>query len=183
MNKEIEAKFININKEELVNKLKPLGFEKTKPRFLMKRRTFDIPKAPRGTFVRLRQEVDKITLTYKSLKKLTIDGMSEIELVVSDFDNTAKFLEAIGMMPATFEENYRETYFNGDVEITFDEWPGLPVFIEIEGPDKQKVEDTVNELGLSMEEALYGNVDEVYKRLKEVDISNCREITFENSPC
>lgn len=60
MSTEIEAKFININKEEIRKKLNSIGAVLTKPERLMRRKTFDFKniELPAGEFkwMRVRDE-------------------------------------------------------------------------------------------------------------------------------
>ena len=59
-------------------------------------------------WLRLRDEGDKVTLTYKKRfgtgEKFKDEGMYEKEIVVSDFEKTADILNAIGMVEKFYEE-------------------------------------------------------------------------------
>lgn len=149
--------------------------------FLMKRCTFDIPNSPRGTFVRIRDEGNRITLTYKNLTSLDIGGMKEIELIINDFEKARQLLQVIGLVQASYEENRREKYLLNNVEITVDEWPGIPRFVEVEGKTEADVLDVLKKLGISTEGAVYGTVDEVYRQFG-IKIEGLTKITFENPP-
>ncbi len=182
MRTEFEAKFIDLDIDKFVHRLIKAKAKKIQDHVLMKRCTFDMPNSPRGTFLRVRDEGDKITLTYKVLKSLTLDGMREVEVEVNNFDKTVELLKAIGARLATYEENYRQIYKLNEIEIMIDEWPGIPAFIEVEGPSKKLVHDFSDEFNLSLNNALFGNVDEVYKKISGINISDCKEITFDNPP-
>ena len=66
MNTEYEAIFINIDKSQVRKKLKELKAEIIKPEFLQKRIAFDIPNNNyRHSWARVRDEMDKITMTLK----------------------------------------------------------------------------------------------------------------------
>jgi len=182
LNVEFEAKFINVDIPTFFNTLQRLGSETIKPRTLMRRATFDIPGAQRGTFMRVRDEGDKITMTYKSLVSQSVSGMNEIEIDVSSFQAARQILVLAGLSEATYEENYREAYRLSNTQITIDEWPGLPKFIEIEGPTEKDVRTTIDLLGLSINDALFGNVDIVYQTVLSKDISGLKQITFNDPP-
>jgi len=64
---EYEATFIDINKDEIRERLKKVNAKLIKPEFLQKRSVFDFPpgKEVKGGFIRVRDEGDKITLTLK----------------------------------------------------------------------------------------------------------------------
>lgn len=180
MKTEYEAKFVNIEPETIVSEIIAKGGVQSKERTLMRRCTFDIPGAQRGTFVRVRDEGSRTTLTYKNLRSLEVSGMGEIEVKVDDFEQAVELCKAIGLQQATYEENYRTAYHMNNAEITVDEWPALPPFIEIEGETEEVVRATAQQLNLKMEDALFGNVDEVYRKLKNIEISQLKTITFDH---
>ena len=68
MHNEIEAQFLEINKDEMRQKLKAVGAKLTKPEILMKRTVFYTGE---HSFARVRDEGDKIVMTYKNV---TDDG-------------------------------------------------------------------------------------------------------------
>jgi len=178
---EFEFKIPDIDINKLSTKIRSQGGDKVQPRHLMKRYTFDMLDSPRGTFVRLRDNGEKITLTYKQLKSLDIGGVREIETEVVDFEKTAKLLSAIGLIQASYEENYREAYNYNGVEVTIDEWPGIPAFAEIEGDSEEQVLQAAIDLNLKTEDAIYGTADEIYKHYG-IKIEGLQEITFDNPP-
>ena len=51
----------------------------------------------------------------------------------------------------------------GETAFDFDTWPGLPTFVEIEGPDEASVRQAAAALGLDYSQARFGSVDEIYK--------------------
>jgi adenylate cyclase, class 2 len=58
---------------------------------------------------------------------------------------------------------YREEWRWGEVAFDFDTWPGLPTFVEIEGPNEAAVRQAAATLGLDYSQARFGSVDEIYK--------------------
>ena len=69
MQAEIEAVFLDINKDELRKKLEEFGAELVQPERLMRRTAFDLG---RHEFARVRNEGDKVTMTYKCFTDNTI---------------------------------------------------------------------------------------------------------------
>lgn len=59
---------------------------------LMKRKYFHTDNNGNGTWIRVRDEGDKITMTYKKATENSINGVEEIELVVNNFDNVCDFI-------------------------------------------------------------------------------------------
>lgn len=124
MTTEVEAKFVNVDRQAIRTKLRSLGATLDKPMRLMKRVTInnDFLKA-KDSFVRIRDEGDKTTVTYKQFTEQSVDGAKEIEIVVSDFETAVELFDAAGLVHSSFQESKRETWKLGDVEVMLDLWP------------------------------------------------------------
>ena len=166
MKTEIEVKFLNVDFDEVRAKLLSLGGVCEEPMRLMRRVLVDIhqrtPEEDYSSFLRLRDEGGKVTLTLKEFRDKSISGASEREIVVSDFDETKTILEGVGVKFSTFQESKRETWHIGEVEVVLDEWPWIPRYIEIEGPTEALVEQTAEQLGFDWSNAVFGSVDVIY---------------------
>lgn len=183
MNLEIEATFIEINKDELRAKLKSLGGKLLQPEMLMRRVIFDLPGSNR--FARVRDERNKIVMTYKCHHDISLTGTEEINVEVNDYDAAVAFLKAVGLEAKAVQETLREEWELDGVELDIDTWPWLPTYIEIEGPSAEAVESVAQKLGFNMQDAHYGSVDEIYKLYYDVtndDINYCPEIKFTDTP-
>jgi adenylate cyclase class 2 len=187
MQTEIEVKFLNIDFEVIRTKLIAVGGELVLPMRLMRRVVVDFPgrkmQSQDNAWVRVRDEGDKITLTYKTSIENKFGGATEIEVTVSDYDKTIELFKAIGMQVFTDQETKRETWMIDDVEVVLDEWPWLRPFIEIEGTSEQKVMDVAKKLGLEWKDAVFGSVTTAYraqypKITKDEFISSLPEIKF-----
>ncbi|MFA5431802.1 MAG: class IV adenylate cyclase [Candidatus Paceibacterota bacterium] len=184
---EIEVKFLNIDPVLIEKKLIAIGakriFEK-----LYKRRIFDYPDLKlhkKGAWIRLRDEGEKITLTYKErvgMKtfdgKTNDDSMEEIEINVSDFKKTAELLNRAGFIEKFYQENKRIRYQFGDIEFDIDFWPRLEPYLEIEAPSWERVEEGVKLLGLNSDDKKIFTTTQVYK-LKGIEDIEYKEMTFE----
>ena len=188
MKTEIEAKFIHVDPTEMRKRLTGLGAQLRAPERLMRRKNYDYPDnrlEKVGGWVRLRDEVDKITLAYKQLNDRTLHGTKEVLVVVEDFDKTADFLTAIGLQMHSYQETRRESWLLKGVEVEIDTWPWIPTFIEIEGKDEQTVRDTARDLGLEWEKAMYGSVENIYQEIFNVterEVDAWDTITFSPIP-
>lgn len=122
MKKEFEAGFLGINEKTIKTKLKNLGAKKILPKRLMRRYIFESPAMKKSRhWLRLRDEGDCITLTLKKVVDHTkIGGKEETEIIVDDFENTAKILAGLGFEPVNYQESYRETWKLGKVLFEFD---------------------------------------------------------------
>jgi adenylate cyclase class 2 len=161
---EYEATFANINKIEIRNKLKNLGAKKVRDEFLMKRIVFNLPTNERGTWIRVRDEGDKIMLAIKSIEGdgKNIEGQKELELQINDFKKGIMILEKIGCIKKSYQENKREIWILEDVEIAIDEWPFLEPFVEIEGNSEKEVKSIAEKLGFNYSNAIFSSTDEQY---------------------
>nr|WSX78549.1 class IV adenylate cyclase [Streptomyces sp. NBC_00899] len=164
MKHEYEAKFLSVDVIGLQAKLADLGAVQAFPRTLLTRRIFESAALEGTQWVRLRNEGTRTTLTLKQVTDASsIHGTTEIETEVGDLRAMAEILNCIGLREVRYQENYREEWRLGDVAFDFDTWPGLPTFLEIEGPDEQSVCEAANLLGLDYKDARFGSVDVLYK--------------------
>ena len=183
MDLEIEATFVDIDKDKLRVKLNAIGAKLIQPETLMRRVVFNVNA---HSFIRVRNEGKRIILTYKNHLNDTITGTEEINVEVSDYEKTIAILKAGGLKPKSEEDSYREKWQLDDVEIDIDTWPWIPSYVEIEGPSEERVRKVSEQLGFNMNEAIIGSVDEVYKLYYDVtndDINfNLPEIKFTDAP-
>lgn len=165
MNKEIEAKFLNINHDEIREKLSSLGAVLEQPMRIMRRVVIHSPDmTKKNAFVRVRDEGHRTTITYKQFDEDSIDGAKEYEIQVDDFDTAVSLLAASGLKYDTFQETKRENWKLGDTEIMLDEWPWLNPYIEIESRDESNVKDLALKLGFDWKDAVFGGVANAYQK-------------------
>lgn len=165
MNIEYEATFININKDNMRERLREAGAVLVRPEYLQKRIPFHLPKEKRtqDAWLRVRDEGDKITLSLKVIKGERIEDQNEICLTISSFDDAVELLEAIGCKPKSYQESKRELWKLDDVEITIDEWPFLEPFVEVEGPSERAVKEVSGKIGFNYHDALFCAVGKLYQ--------------------
>jgi len=186
MNIEYEATFANINKDSVRLKLKEVGATLVKPEFLMKRVVFELPKGHEipGGWLRVRNEVDKITMSLKVVDGNKIENQKEICLNINNFEEGVKFLEAMGSKQKAYQESFREFWILDNVEVTIDEWPYLEPYVEIEGKSEQEVKEVSKKLGFDYSQALFCSVDTLYNKKygTPIDIINHQtdRITFDD---
>ncbi len=184
MEVEVEAKFLNIDADALRTKLTAGGAVRSQSERLMRRLNFDYPDKRLekvGGWVRLRDEGDKVTLAYKQMSDRSLHGTKEISVVVAQFEQTQRFLEAIGLTSFGWQESKRESWNLGEVEVAIDTWPWILTFVELEGPNEQSVMDAAVALGLPWDQALHGSVEIAYRGVYDVtdaEVYSCPEIKF-----
>jgi adenylate cyclase class 2 len=169
---ENEVKFLNIDPEKIESKLKEIGAEKIFDK-IYKRRVFDYPDLSlneKGAYLRLRDEGDKITFTFK--QRLGIkshdgtqndEGMEEIEVNVSDFEKTAELVLKLGLFEKFYEENRRIRYKLRNIEFDIDFWPLLNPYLEIEAPTWQDVDEGIKLLNLDPKDKKIFSTFQVYQ--------------------
>ena len=184
MKNEIEAQFLDINKDVMRSKLKEIGAKLEKPEVLMRRTVFYTGE---HSFARVRDEGDKIVMTYKDVSDdHSILGTKEVNVVVENFDDAVLFLQGCGLKIKAKQETEREVWELGEVEICIDTWPWIPTFMEIEGPTEESVWDTAKKLGFDKTQAKFGSVDTTYQYYYGIDTDvinlHTPEISFDMDP-
>lgn len=175
MEKEIEAKFLNVDHEVVRNKLKQLGAECKHKSMLIHRTVYDFPDRrlqDRRAWVRLREELDgSIELMLKQVQDDVLGETYEQAVKVDNYGSAKKFLVSIGLEVKGEQESKRELWELNGVEIMLDEWPWVPPFIEIEGRSESEVKELALQLNLKWEDARFGGVTPVYAEHYGIDPS------------
>ena len=184
MKTEIEVKFLALDHDDIRTKLIAIGATLETPMRLMRRVTIDTANMKqKGAFVRVRDEGNRVTLTYKQFDQLSVDGAKEIEVEVSNFQNTIDLLAAAGLTQGSFQESKRETWKLGTTEIVLDEWPWIKPYIEIEGESEVTLRDVAEQLDLGWNSAIFGDVMSAYRAeyphlTKGQTVGNVAEVRF-----
>lgn len=166
MEKEIEAKFLNIDLDDVRAKLKQLGANCEFEMKLVRRTVMDFPDRhlkAEGAWVRIREEIDgSIEMMLKKVASNDLGQTFEQPVKVADYDAAVKFVKSLGLEIKAEEESRRELWHLGDIEIMLDEWPWVNPFIEIEAPTETQVIELAEKLGFSWSEAKFGSITPVY---------------------
>ena len=178
MHTEIEERILDINKEEIINKLESLGATKVGEWFY-RRYTYDFTPKRESEWIRLRTNGVETTLTYKNVETREIDGTKELEIVVDNFEETNEFLEVLGYKHKNYQETKRIRYYLNDVEVDIDTWPMIPTYMELEGPSVEKVKEVEELLGVDKSKITTLYSDEIASEIYGVDILAVKELKFE----
>lgn len=180
---EYEATFTNINKDEYRKKLAAIGAKLIKPEFLQKRYAFDLPSGyNEHSWVRVRDEQDKITMSFKDIDGSKIEDQKEINLIIDDFEKGVEFLQSIGCIKKAYQETKREIWHLDNVEICIDEWPFVEPFIEIEGKSEEQVKNVSQKLGFDYTQAIFGSASVIINKKYGLSfdvIDHIPKITFD----
>ncbi len=162
---EYEATFLDVNKDEIRDRLKKAGAKLIRPEYLQRRVPFFLPNKEnsKDAWLRVRDEGDKITLSLKVVDGHRIENQKEMCLEVDDFDNAVQLLESIGCEKKSYQETKRELWELDNVQITIDEWPFLEPFVEVEGKSEKVVKAVSEKIGFNYNDALFCAVGKIYK--------------------
>ena len=179
MKTEIEARFLYIDKDAMRTKLEAIGAELKQAEIKMVRKNYDFPDGElqsKGGWVRLRDEGNKITMTYKQLQSRSLSGVQESEVVVDSFEEADRILSALGLEAKSEQETLRESWLYKDAQIEIDTWPWMEPQLEIEAHSEELVRTIAAELGCDMSDALYGSVEVAYAAAYNVSESEVIEL-------
>lgn len=180
---EYEAKFLNVNKQEVRRQLSTVGAILARPEFLQRRWIMDLPdqKVSRGAFLRLRDQGNKSTLTWKEYPDASIQHPKELEIDVGNFDATLELMKILGCRPTSYQENYRELWTLDSAEICIDTWPFMETYVEVEAKSEDDVETVAKKAGFDWSQALFLGVNKVFQRKygKHVHLRDLPQLTFD----
>ena len=181
MNKEIEARFLDIDKQKLVEKLKALGARDKGDVMLTEVIFYDADNTwpDEGRFVRVRSSNSGTILTYKHNKEQTIDSAREIEFAVPEATLAEQFLENIGLVAARHQEKYRHTFEFNDVTIDIDTWPRIPSYVELEGNSEDDLKAAAKELTLDWNAVELRDPKLVIEQVYKVPVGKMKWFTFD----
>lgn len=161
MHTEYEVRILDINRDELIEKLEKVGalFQWD---LIQKRFVYDFIPKEDNKWIRLRTNGEKTTLTIKNLTSSSIDGTQELEIEVDNFERCNLILKELGYNPRGYQENRRRQYILNGVEIDIDSWPKIPDYLEIGGPSEEAVFNTLEYLGFKREDATTRDVEGIF---------------------
>jgi adenylate cyclase class 2 len=185
-NEEVEIVYTDIDVEDIENRLQKIGAEKAED-ILYRIVVFDYPDLrleKNYSWVRLRSRGDKTTLTYKERQGVNKGngknedlGMKEVEVEVSDFEQTKEFLLSTGFMIKLEQDKERTRWRKDDVTFDIDYWPMLKPYLEIEADNMQKIDLAIKELKLDINKKRIINNWEIYKE-NGINLGEYQIMTF-----
>jgi adenylate cyclase, class 2 len=136
---EYEIKVLDIDIDTVKTALSAQGFVQS-DEVAFKRYVYTIANDEKS-WLRLRTDGKRSTLTLKKFVKDAIDGMEETEVTVDDFDAANSLVEGLGMIAEKYQENRRTIFTKAgtNFEVSIDEWPHIPAYLEIESTSEEDV--------------------------------------------
>jgi adenylate cyclase class 2 len=173
MPQEFEYAFFDFNKNEIISKIKELN-GKHKGTYLFRVQVFIHPLETPGTYVRVRDEGFRTTMTYK-YKDAKSAFENEEEVNIDNFDSGVKILLGLGCKKKYYYEKIREIWTLKNTEIVFDSNPGIDDRMEIESKTKTELNKMVKFFNLKIESR-----PERYLDLFGIIIPKTLDLTFKN---
>lgn len=181
-NREIEVRFLDIDKNALVKKLRSLKARDLGDDFLSELIFYD--KAGKWQdkekkFVRIRKTKAGVFVAFKHNQEDTATGTTEIEVRVSDFEKTKTLLEAVGLIAFREQEKKRRTFRLDDVMVDIDTWPSVPTYVELEGPSEKSLKVAARKLDLDWSQTVFKSPRFVIEKYYKIPVSRLRFFTFQ----
>ena len=181
-NREIEVRFLEINKDELIKKLIELGAEDKGEDLLEETIIYDKELKWRdegGKLMKLRTRKGKTVLTYKHHFEHSATGTEEIEFEVSDAKAAEILLETIGYPGYRHQQKYRHTFVLDGVIFDIDTWPRVPTYVELEGSSEEVLKATAQKVELNWNKVVLENPRVVIEKTYNIPVGNMRWFTFD----
>ncbi len=172
---EVELKILEVNVEEITQKLLDLGAKKvfegevdavyfdTKDDYFFNN----------NQQLRVRKKGDQVELCYKKgTGKTFATSADETEVNVSDFDSTLKIFESIGYLIKGRESKTRVSYRLDNIMYEFNTLRQIPTFLEIESTSEEQVKKGVELIGYKIEDTITMHTGELLKHYNEKGIIN-----------
>lgn len=186
--REIEVRFLEINKEELIQNLLALGASDLGEDMLEEVIIYDKDlawistpdwKDRGGKVLRLRTRKGKTVLTYKNNFENSAGGTEEVEFEVGDSKSAEVLLDKLGFSAYRHQQKKRHTFTLGDVVVDIDTWPKVPTYVELEGPSEDHLKATASKLGLDWTKAVFDNPRVLIEKRYKIPLGTMHWFTFD----
>ncbi len=179
---EYEARFLEIDKSALVEKLRSFGAEDQGEILLKETIFYDVAGTwqENGRLVRVRtKNNDETTVTFKHHRSQAIDGALEVEFHADNAASVEEFLAQINLAPSRWQEKMRHTFILDGVTIDIDTWPQIPTYVEIEGESEHAIQQTTLKLGFNWQDAVYEDARNILENRYNIPIRTLSHFTFD----
>ena len=179
--KEIEVRFLEIDKEALIKKLISLGAKDFGETMLEEVIVYDkdLKWRDENRLIRLRKSGNKTALTYKENKAQAADSAREIEFEIGDIEKAGLFLEKLGLVQYRHQQKKRHKLVYGGVTIDIDTWPKIPTYVELEGESEKVLQKVAKELGFDWKKAVTKDARYLIEDFYKIPVSRMRWFTFD----
>lgn len=180
--REIEVRFLGIDKDALIKKLLALGAEDKGEQLLDEQIIYDKAltwQSAGKTILKLRTINGHTTLAYKHRVHGGVDGTEEIEFSVSDARAAELLLDRLGFVSFREQQKRRHTFVLDGVTLDIDMWPGVPPYVELEGMSEDDLRAVAQKIDLSWDNVELRNPRHVLEEVYHIPVGNLRYFTFD----
>ncbi len=181
-NREIEVKFLEVEKSALIQKLQNLDAKDLGEELISEQIFHDAAGEwyKQRKFARIRKTGKGIFFTYKHVEQRTATGTVEIEFSIAEPGKVKSFLEALGLVMDREQEKRRHKFKLGEVIVDIDTWPKIPTYVELEGPSEEQIKEAAAKLGFDWTKGVFGTSDTVIREVYNLDLRNIPHFMFDN---
>lgn len=178
---EIECRFLEIDKDKLIQRLLELGATDKGEVLLEEIIIYDPAEEWRkdNKFIRLGKAGDVVTVAYKEYKSQSVDGAYEIEFKVDDYEKAVLFFEKIGFKPFRYQQKRRHSLILDNIIFDIDTWPNIPSYLEIEAESEQDLQKATQVIGYDWTEAVFNNARWILENKYNIPLRDLRYFTFD----
>lgn len=135
MNKEIEVKVLEIDKDKLIERLESIGARKTRDEE-MNVRYYRLDHRE-NKFVRIRSKWDEFEFAYKQKILWRVQKNNEVELMIDDKDAMNEILNLLWLKKFKERKKWRISYTDDVYVYDFDKYANLPRYLDLEWPSEE----------------------------------------------
>jgi predicted adenylyl cyclase CyaB len=143
---EYEYVFRDYDKKKVIMDMKEIGAIK-KGHYIFRIIILNHPLNTSDTYIRIRDEGHRITLTYK-YKEEKSEFSDEYEINIDNFDTALNILYGLGCTKKYYYEKMREIWEYKNTEFVFDVTPGVPERMEIESKTKKELDSITKKINM-----------------------------------
>lgn len=179
---ETEVKFLNIDKKEILKKLKSLKakkiFEGDIHTTYYDTKNKSLEKQNKTVRLRIKKSKTKpeIELTFKKrLSSLEAKVMKEQNFIIKDIKTANAFLKSINLIQSgTIPDKHRISYRLKNLQFELDTYKNCPTFLEIESDNINSLKQAVELLSLDFKDAKIFTANQLLKYFKKNNLINSK---------
>jgi adenylate cyclase class 2 len=146
---EIETKILDIDTQDIKNKLVSLGAKKVQDTKLTVNwyRIKGVKNGEDPWFLRIRSNSEgKNEVTWKAKSDIVgvVRKHKEINFNIDEPEKIADLFDELGLEKYAHQEKYRTTFVYKDWQFDIDQYPNMPAYLEIEGSSEESIKEAIS---------------------------------------
>ena len=179
MKKVYESRYYGYNKNDIIKKIKNLGFKNIKKNKLLK----DIVLSDNTDIYHKLRTFDNINFIYTQKKfnfsRGEVDKKMEMNLIDSSEKTILNMLQNLKLTEKYRTEKIRNTWRLNGIEIVFDTYPGAPEYCEIKTKNENELYKIEKQLNMKQFKFKYG-MNYLMKKEFGINTKKITNISFDN---